>query len=71
MLVRHQQRHRLHLVCTQVQVGVLNFNPYFNQPDPEGHQFIVEDYESEIVNIVYPEDILSSRTKKAIDVNLK
>lgn len=71
MLIRHQQCRRLHLVCTQIQAGVLNFNPYFNQPDSEGHQFIVEDYESQIVNIVYPEDILSSRTEKATNVRLK
>ena len=71
MLIRHRQCRGLHLVRTQIQAGVLNFNPYFNQPDPEGRQFIVEDYESEILNIVYPEDILSSRTKKAIDVRPK
>ena len=51
-----------------MQVGVLNFNPYFSQHDPDGDQYIVEDYASEIVNIVYPEDILSSKTKKAQDV---
>ena len=47
---------------------MLNFNPYFSQHDPDGDQYIVEDYASEIVNIVYPEDILSSKTKKAQDV---
>ena len=47
---------------------MLNFNSYFSQHDPDGDQYIVEDYASEIVNIVYPEDILSSKTKKAQDV---
>ena len=51
-----------------VQVGVLNFNPYFKPPDENGVPFVSKTYASDIVNILYPEDILASEIEKSSDV---
>ena len=48
---------------------MLNFNPYFKQQDPEGDPFVSKTYASDIVNILYPEDILSSEIEKSSDVS--
>ena len=48
---------------------MLNFNPYFRQQDAEGDPFISKTYASDIVNILYPEDILSSEIEKSSDVS--
>ena len=49
---------------------MLNFNPYFKQPDVEGDPFVSTTYASDIVNILYPEDILASEIEKSSDVSL-
>ena len=48
---------------------MLNFNPYFKQPDVEGNPFVSTTYASDIVNILYPEDILASEIEKSSDVS--
>ena len=49
---------------------MLNFNPYFKQPDEEGNPFVSKTYASDIVNVLYPEDILSSEIEKSSDVSI-
>ncbi len=48
---------------------MLNFNPYFKPPDEDGVPFISKTYASDIVNVVYPEDILASEIEKSSDVS--
>ena len=47
---------------------MLNFNPYFKQTDA-GIPFVSTTYASDIVNILYPEDILASEIEKSSDVS--
>ena len=48
---------------------MLNFNPHFKQQDTSGDPFISKTYASDIVNVIYPEDILSSEIEKSSDVS--
>ena len=48
---------------------MLNFNPYFKQLDEDGTPFVSKTYASDIVNVVYPEDILASEIEKSSDVS--
>ena len=48
---------------------MLNFNPYFKPPDEDGVPFVSKTYASDIVNILYPEDILASEIEKSSDVS--
>ena len=49
---------------------MLNFNPYFKPPDEDGVPFVSKTYASDIVNILYPEDILASEIEKSSDVSV-
>lgn len=48
---------------------MLNFNPYFKPPDEDGVPYISKTYASDIVNVLYPEDILASEIEKSSDVS--
>ena len=48
---------------------MLNFNPYFKSPDEDGVPYISKTYASDIVNVIYPEDILASEIEKSSDVS--
>ena len=48
---------------------MLNFNPYFKPPDEDGLPYISKTYASDIVNVLYPEDILASEIEKSSDVS--
>lgn len=50
-------------------MGVLNFNPYFKQHNEDGSPFVSKTYASDIVNVLYPEDILASEIEKSSDVS--
>ena len=49
---------------------MLNFNPYFKELDEDGVPFVSKTYASDIVNILYPEDILASEIEKSSDVSV-
>ena len=49
---------------------MLNFNPYFKPPDEDGVPFVSKTYASDVVNVLYPEDILASEIEKSSDVSV-
>lgn len=52
-----------------MQVGVVNFNPSFKQPPSAEQPFESKAYASDIVEVKYPENVLSSEIEKASDVS--
>lgn len=50
------------------QVGVLNFNPYFKKKGDHDRFYVAKTYCSEIIEINYPEDILSAEYETSNDV---
>ncbi len=47
----------------------MNFNPHFKQPELTGQPFESKAYASDIVDVKYPENILSSEIEKSSDVS--
>lgn len=46
----------------------MNFNPYFKQPVTAELPFESKSYASDIVHVMYPEDVLASEIERASDV---
>ena len=51
-----------------LQVGVLNFNPYFRQKGDNDHFYITKHYCSEVTELSFPEDILAAEYDSSNDV---
>lgn len=52
-----------------LQVGVINFNPYFKQSESAALPFETKAFASDIVEVKYPENVLSSEIERANDVS--
>ena len=48
----------------------MNFNPYFKQPEAAELPFESKTYASDIVQVMYPENVLASEIEKSSDVRL-
>lgn len=48
----------------------MNFNPYFKQPESAELPFESKTYASDIVQVMYPENVLASEIEKSSDVCL-
>lgn len=58
----------IHFYYLYVQVGVLNFNPYFRKKGGNDNFYLTKHYCSEITEISFPEDILAAEYEASNDV---